>query len=193
MQVHRATSPRVPHRTVAVCAPSASFTERDTRGIHVGVGRQPGHTTRCREHGLTHDVFIPQLRRLLRPGGAGDRRVYDSLVADVLRSENPLDLFPASKRRSGVLLIEALYRTHVEQAESGDLRVHSSLGALGYSRWVAWRRFREAIRDGSIGYGRGLGGYLHSSKEDVAAHLRSGWRPVGDHQDAELRELLHRP
>ena len=151
---------------------------------------QDGYTAKCREHGINHDVFIPQLRRLLRPGRAGDRRVYDSLVADVLRSKNPLDLFEVSQQRSGVYLIEALYRTHVEQAESGDERVFSSLGALGYSRWVAWRRLREAIRAGSVGYGRGLESYVSSSKDAVADHVKEGWRPDDGNDDDELRALL---
>ena len=151
---------------------------------------QGDHRVRCREHGMNHDVFIPQLRRLLRPGRAGDRRVYDSLVADVLKSENPLDLFRASQKRSGVFLIEALYRTHVEQAESGDERVYSSLGALGYSRWVAWRRFRDAIRSGSVGYGRSLEWYVSSSRDAVADHVKDGWRPEDGIDDDELRELL---
>ncbi len=153
---------------------------------HTGFGFRP----ECREHGLTQDVFMPQLRRLLRPGTAGDRLVYDSLVADVLRSDNPLDLFRTSQKRSGVFLIEALYRTHREQAESGDERVVSSLPALGYSRWVAWRRFREAIRSGAVGYGRGLEDYVQSSRADVIGHVRAGWRPDGGRDDKELNELL---
>ncbi len=154
-----------------------------------------GHTDggfhgRCREHGMTQDVFIPQLRRLLRPGRAGDRRVYDSLVADVLRHDNPLDLFRTSQKRSGIFFIEALYLTHVEQAESGDERVYSSLPELGYSRWVAWRRFQEAVRSGSVGYGRGLDRYLQCSRNDVAGHVRDGWRPNDGRDDDELDALL---
>jgi len=114
---------------------------------------QGDHRVRCREHGMNHDVFIPQ-------------------------------------KRSGVFLIEALYRTHVEQAESGDERVYSSLGALGYSRWVAWRRFRDAIRSGSVGYGRSLEWYVSSSRDAVADHVKDGWRPEDGIDDDELRELL---
>ena len=144
---------------------------------------------RCAEHSLTHDTFMPQLQRLLRPGRHGDRRVYDSLVADVVGTSNPLELFQNSKRRSGALLIEALYLTHESQAEAGDTRVHSSLAELGYSRWVAWRRFRDAVVAGHVGYGRGLENYLRSSKETVESHLRDGWQPDSGNEDNELRML----
>lgn len=150
----------------------------------------PGRPGRCQTHQLSQDWFIPQLERLLRTGAARDQRVYDSLVIQIVSSQNPLELFDESQRRPGVYLIEALYRIEVERAAAGDDQVALSLPPLSYSRWVAWRRFAEAVKEGSIGFGRGVGGYLARSRQDLVGHVRSGWQPLVLPVDDEFIELL---
>lgn len=148
---------------------------------------------RCWEHGLNHDHYMPQLQRLLRPGRAGDRRTYDSLVSDVVTSRNPLDLFEGRRKRCGVFFIEALYRTHAQQAQWGDTEAMSLLAPLCYSRWLAWRRFRDALRSGSIRYGRNVDEYIRRSREDVIAHLRAGWQPTVAPGDEEFDRIRNQP
>ncbi len=146
---------------------------------------------RCRQHRVTDEYYRPQLWRLLR-GKPPERLVYDSLVDDVVGSINPLELFDPSQQRPGILLIEALYRTHAELVDCGDEPAASSLAPLGYARWVAWRRFGDAVRDGSARFNRGVGQFIVESKRDVASHLHSGWMPSDTNGDVELVELLDR-
>ncbi len=149
-----------------------------------------GLRARCLQHRLTDDDYVPQLRRLLA-GAAFERRVYDSLVHDVVTaSANPLDLFQHSQQRCGMYFIEALYRTSTEQAVSGDEAMLPSLGPLGYSRWVAWRRFGDAVRNRSVSFGRGVADFIVRSRADVIGHIGSGWRPLIIPRDPELLELL---
>lgn len=153
--------------------------------------RRSGSGARCRQHGVTAEYFLPQLQRLLR-GAPRDRKVYQSLVDDVVGSMNPLQLFQVSQQRLGIYFIEALYRTHREQAEGGDESILLSLAPLGYSRWVAWRRFGDAVRDRSVLFDRRVDTYIARSRETVGDHLRDGWRPVILPDDPEFRALLGR-
>ena len=155
-----------------------------------------GHTgddglrPRCMQHRLTDDDYMPQLRRLLA-GAATERQVYDSLVHDVVAaSANPLGLFQRSQQRCGMYFIEALYRTYAEQVVAGDRASLPSLGPLGYSRWVAWRCFGDAVRNRSVSFGRRVDDFIVRSRIDVIGHIGSGWRPLVLPQDPELLELL---
>ncbi len=157
--------------------------------------RHPGQRevqVRCRAHGLTQDHFIPQLQRLLSTGAARDRRVYYSLIDDVVGTAKPLDLFDRTKQRPGVYLIEALYLTEAERVHGCEIDPQPLLAPLGYSRWVAWRQFREALRTGSIGYGRGVAGYVDRARQEVVQHLVAGWRPAARPGDRELADLIAR-
>lgn len=159
-----------------------------------GGGRNGPGTSRgnhyCNHHCVTDEYYLPQLRRLLA-GADRDRLVYDGIVADVVGSANPLDLFKRSQLRRGVYLIEALYRTLTEQAEHGDELALPSLAPLGYSRWVAWRRFGDAVRSRSVSFGSSVGQFISLSRHDVVHHVHAGWRPAVIPPDPELIELLH--
>lgn len=150
---------------------------------------------RCRQHALTDDYYVPQLRRLLS-GAPRERKVYEGFIDEVVATANPLDLFGSSQQRPGMYFIEALYRTQVEQAElaewadPGDRVGRSYLAPLCYSRWVAWRRFGDAVRDRSVSFGGGVADYILRSRRDVISHVRSGWVPSVVAGDPELLELL---
>lgn len=145
--------------------------------------------SRCRQHRVTEEFYVPQLQRLLR-GQTRDQLVYYSLIDDVVGSDNPLELFEGSKRRPGMYLIEALYRTHAELVDDGEQLGEPALAPLGYARWVAWRRFADDVRSGSVSFPRGLGEFIGRSKRDVESHLNAGWVPAVVPRDPELIELL---
>lgn len=145
---------------------------------------------RCSDHCLTDEFYLPQLRRLLS-GTERDRLVYHDMVAEMVGSANPLDLFKRSQQRCGIYLIEALYRTLSEQAEHGDDAALPSLAPFGYSRWVAWRLFGDAVRNRSVSFDSSVGRFISLSRHDVARHVHAGWRPAVMPADPELMELLH--
>ncbi len=145
----------------------------------------------CRQHAVTAEFYVPQLLRLLR-GAPRERNIYYSMVDDVVGANNPLELFKRSEQRSGMCFIESLYRAHSQQVDSGDELMQPSLAPLGYSRWVAWRRFANAVRDGSVQFSDSVDLYIVRSRDAVNDHLREGWRPEVVPDDPELHALLNR-
>lgn len=144
----------------------------------------------CRQHAVTADFYVRQLLRLVQ-GAARERRIYYSMIDDVVGAGNPLELFELSQQRSGMYFIEALYRAHSQQIESGDELMQPSLAPLGYSRWVAWRRFGDAVRSGSVQFSHRVDLYIDRSRDAVCDHVRGGWRPDVMPNDPELAALLN--
>lgn len=146
-------------------------------------------STRCRVHGLTQESYILQLRRLLA-GGSRERAVYDSLVADVV-SADPRQLFGPRLLRNGAYLVEALYRTLPERRHcGGPIEPGSAPAPLAYTRWLAWRQVRDAVRAGTA-HCRQVGHHVGRARREVALHLRNGWIPDPGRSDQELVELLN--
>lgn len=165
------------------------FHSPSTPGCSTGARMHGRRPQLCRQHLVTDELYVLQLLRLL--GGAQkERRIYDSLVDDVVGAGNPLELFQRSQQRSGIYFIEALYRAHRHQVEHGDELMQPSLAPLGYSRWVAWRRFGDAVRAGSVQFSQRVDLYIDRSKDTVSDHLRDGWRPEVVPDDPELHVLL---
>lgn len=153
---------------------------------HDGINR----FDRCRAHGLDEKHYLPQLRRLLY-GRLTERRVYDSMVSDVVGSPDPLAVFHQSEPRPVVYFVEALYLAHAELA-ADDLVARPYLAPLGYSRWLAWRRFGDAIRSRRVLFDPRVAEFEACSRSSVIGHLGDGWRPQPGYNDSELDQLIVR-
>jgi hypothetical protein len=139
---------------------------------------------------MTEELYLGQLRRLLRSDQDG-RQAYDSMVNDIVGSTDPLMLFHQSGPRPGVYFVEALYKAHTELA-TGDMAARPSLAPLGYSRWLAWRLFGEAVKNRDVAFDCRVTDFEAASRDDVIGHLGAGWRPPSKHGDPELDTLILR-